>query len=245
MNSRDFFENQADAAKQPSLEERLELQQNQLTNLVLCEELLERENGRIAQALHNDLGQLLMTLKLDISLFLLQHKTDEALAERVNAMLALTQRSQQSLCGLIAELRSVPRFEQGLAAVIEALCREAGQRHAFNYTLTIGADCSRLDDLQMIAIVRILREALGNIGRHAAASEVEVSITDTADAGLQMQIRDNGNGFDVVEAGQGRHLGLMIMRENAFALGGELEIVSASNKGCTVRLIFPPEPINP
>ena len=239
MKSNGFFDDGITAEADVSKHESLCLQLRQLTTLTLCEELLERENAKIARELHNDLGQVLTALRLDISLFLLQHKAEAALAERANAMLVLTDRCMQTLCSLIDDLRRVPAFEHGLAAAIDALCRDSSQRHQFSYTLTDSADCSWLDDLQMIAIVRILQEALSNIVRHAAAGIVDVILTNTADAGLQIEICDNGCGFDLAEAQQGRHLGLMLMRENAFALGGQIDIVSENMIGTTVKLEIP------
>jgi signal transduction histidine kinase len=91
-----------------------------------------------------------------------------------------------------------------------------------------------------LCLFRVAQEALGNIGRHARARQVEISVREV-DGGLQLAVRDDGCGFDPAAQRGSPSLGLASMRERVHLLGGELDIDSAPGHGTTILAWVPVE----
>ena len=219
-------------------EEEVRLQRHLLATMAIWEMLSERTSKAVAREMHDDLGQVLTALRMDISLFILQHQADDALLAQANGMLALTDRCMQSVSGLINFLR-LPNFDQGLVFALERLCHDFRQRYKLPCVLTISSDCNVLDRERSIVLFRILNEALANIAMHAAPNTVSIALHMATETGLHLEINDDGCGFDLSKACSGNCLGLKLMYESAFALGGQIEIISEKNIGTTVKVQIP------
>ena len=211
--------------------------------MAVWEALLQRETATVADQLHNDLGQVLTALRLDISLFKLQYQTDEVLLNKANAMLALTDRCMRTVCRLIDALRPVD-LADGFAVALERLCLDFSRMHGLPCKAAIAADCACLDEIHAGILLRILLEALHDIARRAVPQSVCVSVNQTATAGLLIKICDDGDGFTVDEATKCNGFSLNLIRQSASALGWQFEIGSETNAGCMITLIIPPESLS-
>ncbi|MGD0958181.1 MAG: hypothetical protein ABSB19_00090 [Methylomonas sp.] len=190
----------------------------------LWHKLLMRETKALAEVLHDDLAQVLLALRLDISLFALQQKSDPLLAERAAAMLAKADLATRTLSGLINTLQP-PDFTLGLAAALESLCRGFQQRFNRPCELAAANDCSQLQPLQTELIYRLAYEALQLAARNdpTASGVVGIKVEACATGGPRLEIRGAGLGFSADGLTADENLGLQLMREYAAVLGGRIE----------------------
>lgn len=214
------------------------LQQHLLAYATIWDSVLERESKAIAGELHDDLGQVLTALRLDISLLMLQHKTDSVLIGKANGMMMLTDRCMRAVSVLINLLRPV-NLDQGLVPALEELCRNLKQQHNLCCTCTISCNCDSLDEAHTRVLFRILHEALINVAKHAGPCSASVRLNPSANGGIKVEISDDGCGFDSSEIADRKYVGLILMRESAFALGGQIEITSEKGIGTKVVLLIP------
>jgi signal transduction histidine kinase len=192
----------------------------------------EAERRRIARALHDDLGQLVLSLRH--SLLALAQSVD--VTEPLARLDAITQRIRDASLDLWPSILD----DLGLAAAVRWLADRQTRRG-----LTVFAavdDVGRMPIAIEAACFRIAQEALTNVARHAGASRAAIHLRASG-ATLALVVTDDGCGFDPAEAWgravQGAGLGLLGMRENATLAGGHLEVESAPGVGTTVRLSLP------
>ena len=200
----------------------------------------EEERRRIALDIHDDLGQNLMVLRIDVSLL---H------ARTANTHARLHHHAQRVLDTIDATIRSVrtiindlhpSTLELGLGPAAEWLIRQMEGRGAIRYWLTLDSEAPDLglDQRQTSAIFRVLQESLSNIVRHAQASEVEVALAQDTDA-IVLRISDNGIGMQPGDHGKRAAFGLKSIRERVHALGGELRIDSQAGRGMALAIHLP------
>lgn len=214
------------------------------THLTLCrlarqqEEVRETERQRIGRDIHDDLGQHLLSLKIDLSL--LQVSTTGAhpvLTERLGAILTGVDLTIAALRAVINDLR--PRaLEAGLAAAIEWQLAEFTRVNGIVHVLECDPACfeGAPDASRDATVFRILQELLANVVRHAHASEVRVRLQ--RDAGLlTMSVQDNGVGMPADRPLHGN--GLCGIHERVAAIGGRFTIDSQSGGGTLLTLSFP------
>ena len=197
-----------------------------------------RERRRLARDLHDDLGQYLLTLKMDVAS--LQANTDGAttrLAHTMQCMAANIDKSIAALRCVIAGLRP-PALEQGPQAALLQLLAEFTRatgiavKHAF-----VLADAHQASlDVHETVLYRALQEALANIARHAQATQVHVRLQCQGTL-LQLYIADNGIGMRDVTARTG--CGLAGMEERLQEAGGVLRLASRLGGGTTLQLSLP------
>jgi len=197
--------------------------------------LLERETSVIAATLHNDLAQVVLALRLDISLFLLQHKADFQLVERANSMLAKADLCSQAISNLVNILRS-PDFTQGLMLTLDILCQNFRHRYKIPCRLKFNCDCEGLDTYKIAMVYRLIYEALNNAAQHAAPSLVKIQVSRKDHQYLCIEISDDGRGFDLNQVPASKNLGILVMRECASAMGGQLDLHSELSHGTKIIL---------
>lgn len=214
------------------------------TRVTLCrmarqqEDVRESERRRIGRDIHDDLGQQLLALKIDLSL--LQVSTTGAhplLTERLGAILTGVDLSIAALRAVINDLR--PRaLDAGLAAAIEWQLGEFTRVNGIAHVLEREPACfdGVPDASRDAAVFRILQEALANVVRHAHASEVRVRLQRGAGL-LTMSVQDNGIGMPADRPLHGN--GLQGMRERVAAIDGRFTIDSHSGGGTLLTLSFP------
>ena len=200
----------------------------------------EQERRRIALDIHDDLGQNLMVLRIDVSLLHARTATSHPRlhrhAQRVLDTIDATIRSVRTI---INDLHP-STLELGLGPAAEWLIRQMESRGAIRYRLTLDSEAPDLglDQRQTSAIFRVLQESLSNIVRHAQASEVEVALAQDADA-IVLRISDNGIGMQPGDHGKRAAFGLKSIRERVHALGGELRIDSQAGRGTALAIHLP------
>jgi signal transduction histidine kinase len=207
------------------------------------EQVREAERNRIARDIHDDLGQHLLALKIEVQLACqgaagAPAATDLArLADNIDSTIA-------SLRVVIDNLRP-PVLEDGLQMAMEQHLREFSRLHGIGYQLVAAADHASSAwqrDLDVI-LLRILRESLANVVRHAQASEVRVALR-RSDTSVTLEIRDNGIGIAGARA-QGEALrapagfGLAGIADRVAAAGGSFAIDSGPGAGTVLSMSIP------
>lgn len=221
------------------IEEHLDRSRMQFRDLSAhLQTVREEERARIARDIHDDLGQCLTTLKLDLAL--LYQDTPEsahALREKISEMTAIVDGTIRSVRRIISELRPRLLDDLGLTAAIEWHASEFQKRTGIPVSLSIYPREIILDQERSTVVFRILQEALVNVVRHAGATAVTVSLTDI-DGTVEFKIEDNGKGITPEEIEDSKSFGLMGIRERAETLGGHATFTGRANEGTAVVVSF-------
>lgn len=192
----------------------------------------EEERARIARELHDEMGQALTALRIDLGW--LRGKCQPLGAptvERVGAALGVVEHSIVSLRRISEDLRPAMLDSLGLAAAVEHYVAKFSERTGIACRLSMNREEFELDDRLATTVFRIVQETLTNVARHAGASEVTVRV-DEVDDGIRLTIEDNGRGIS--DAKDKKTFGLLGMRERIAMLGGRLEIHSRPGKGTRI-----------
>jgi len=207
------------------------------------EQAREEERRRLARDLHDDLGQVLLALKMN--LVWIQRRVAEPtpaslsdVGEKLPALLDLVERSIHTVNAIVTDLRPPALDQLGLVAALEwqteSFARRTGLRCRFAGT----PDLEELDMGRATAVFRMFQEMLTNVERHAQANRVTVDVQCVANR-LVLRVRDNGRGVVVKQTLAPSSFGLLGMRERALLLGGTLTIESAPRKGTTLTATIP------
>ena len=201
------------------------------------EAVLEAERQRIAQDLHDDLGQMLTVLRLDLSLLQIQHKENNpALADQIKQIKNRIDLTIQVIRDVSSRLRPAV-LNMNLIPVLEKQVEEFSSCTGIPCSLNISCDESCVNGDQATAIYRIVQECFTNIIRHAQASQVDLSLFQK-DGCFYLEIHDNGIGFDLTSQ-QKKTFGLIGMRERVLVLGGEFQISSEPGHGTRLAVSIP------
>lgn len=193
----------------------------------------EAERARIAGELHDELGQLLTSLRLSLA-ELSASLAVPAQQDLACDLEALSAQALHLVRGMSHALHPPLLQRAGLAAALEAMCQRQDGRGAVRCTLQAPAELPRMPDALELAVYRIAQEALSNALRHARATQIEVSLLVRART-LQLTVRDDGVGYDVAApAGFGRRG----MQARAAQHTGQLHEHSGAQGTC-VRASFP------
>lgn len=203
----------------------------------------EEERVRIAREIHDELGQLLTVLKIDLSLLRKKKSeivhNEERLINEINSMSKVADSAIQSVQRIATELRPLILDDLGLLEGIEWYVKDFQKRSGIVCNISIDAEVPLNPGAESgTAIFRILQETLTNVIRHSQATIVDVSLTQDASS-LRLSVHDNGVGIPTDEISNSKSLGLIGMRERATVLGGELTIESNNSKGTTVAVRIP------
>ncbi|MFZ1904190.1 MAG: ATP-binding protein [Steroidobacteraceae bacterium] len=197
-------------------------------------ETLEQEIRRIAHALHDESGQLLVSVHLELARLA---REVPAARPHVDRSQQLLERVERQLRELSHELRPAVLDDLGWLAAIEFLATAVTGRTRIPIEVRSGVT-QRLPAAAEIALYRTVQEALTNAARHASASCVRVEIEQRPD-GLHGVIADDGVGFEVEACVRSGGLGIKGMRERLEAVGGSLRIISAPGNGAEIRFRLP------
>jgi PAS domain S-box-containing protein len=203
------------------------------------ESVREEERTRLARQIHDDLGQALTGIKMDLT-SLLHHPPvrRQERARRGQAMLELIDGAIESVRKIATELRPGILDDLGLVAAVEWAAEDFAARTGTKCALELPQGDLAIEPEAATALFRILQEALTNIARHAEATELSVRLA-RSDGDLCLEVRDNGKGFNEANLAPGRSLGIMGMRERALLLGGRLTIQSSPGEGAAVTAWIP------
>jgi len=199
----------------------------------------EEEQRRIAREIHDELGQALTALKMDLSWMTNRLPPDSgSLLEKTRSMAAQIDSMVHSVRELAARLRPEALDELGLPAAIKWQAREFQLRAGIRCNVTVPAGELVLDQERATALFRIFQELLTNVARHAAATKVDVTLRQV-EGSLLLEVTDDGCGIVEKQIRSPSSLGLLGMRERAAPFGGRLEIGPRRGKGTSARVLIP------
>jgi PAS domain S-box-containing protein len=202
------------------------------------EKLREEERAHLAREIHDEFGQYLTALRMDTAILKLRFSTaGPELEQHANNMLQTIDKTIGVVRYLASALRPAA-LDMGLVSAAEWLLSEFETRAGVHCRLHAPSEQLDLDEERCMAAFRILQESLTNIARYARATEVDVRI-ELVDDSLEMEIRDNGVGFDRAAVQSRKTFGLMGMRERVLRFGGESRIETQLGAGTTVRIRIP------
>jgi two-component system, NarL family, sensor histidine kinase UhpB len=191
----------------------------------------EGERRRIARELHDEIGQALtaVVLQLDRARRGATRTVDDEVGEARETVRA----SLEEVRGIARRLRPEALDDLGLVSALAALTNDFSRRAGVHVERAIAPDIPALDPEEELVIYRVAQEALTNVVRHAAASRARL-VLGVHDGHVVLEVNDAGAGFDLAGALEGS--GLLGMRERALLIGAELELRSAVGEGTSVRL---------
>ncbi len=228
-----------DVSDRRRVQEKLTRSHDQLRQLsAALQTIREEERTHIARELHDDLGQLLASLRMDLTLL---QKADGTPRESLRLMRGM----EDNLLTAITSLRRIatnlrPRAldEGGLYFALQGLRDDFIERYAIPTTLLADEAELRLDDTASTAIFRIVQEALTNIARHAQATRVMMNLF-RLNSDLLITIRDDGRGIRPEDMEKAESLGLIGMRERVWAMKGEITIGADEPHGTRIDIVLP------
>jgi PAS domain S-box-containing protein len=240
---RDITERKAAEERAWQAERALRSSREQLRALTIrLQNQQEEERRRIAREIHDELGQVLTALKIDVAwLSTRLSKADVTCQQRLQDMTRLLDTLVKSVRRIGTELRPDILDDLGLTAAIEWQLQEVCQRTGMAYEFTTPADDFVLEQAHATAMFRIFQEALTNVIRHANARKITVRMIQQPEA-LLLEVADDGKGITAGQLGDRSSLGLLSMRERAHLWGGDLSIQGKPGQGTVVALRMPYEP---
>jgi len=199
----------------------------------------EAERIRIAREVHDELGQVLTSLKLELTWLSGQLPPEhETFIKRVKSLAQRVDTTIQTVRRIATELRPGLLDTAGLPAALEWQAQEFQSRTGIQCVVKAAVRKTVRDQPLITALFRIFQEALTNIIRHSNATQVEVRLSEVAGQ-LVLWIKDNGRGISESEASSTKSLGLLGMRERVALLGGEVRLRGKPGHGTTVRVRIP------
>jgi PAS domain S-box-containing protein len=199
----------------------------------------EEERSHIAREIHDELGQQLTVLKMDVlGLGKKLKGADVAIHEKIGEIIDLLDTTVQSVRKISSELRPSLLYNLGLEAAIEWQLREFEKRSGIKTAFIEPAEELKIPDPLKNGLYRIFQESLTNAGRHANATKIIVSLKENSGQ-LILSVEDNGQGFEKEKIGAKQTLGILGMKERCQMIGGNFEIRSALAKGTTVIASVP------
>ncbi len=199
----------------------------------------EEERRRLSLALHDETAQVLAALKLQLGS--VAERVDPSLRQRVERSLMLVDSSLTGIRNLTQALRPSLLDDLGLAPALRSLVAEFGAQHGGAVSIDIPEALPVVSEESEVVLYRALQEGLANVGRHAGAKAVWVSVAASGGV-LQLIVRDDGRGFaenDLRRLEADGHVGLAGMRERAAAVAGSVTLSAAPGSGVTLKVAVP------
>jgi PAS domain S-box-containing protein len=234
-----------DITERKQFEKALDESQEQLKKFAAhLQSVREEERLLLAREIHDELGQILIAMKIDMGLlrqYVMKNIVDDAFnqtVEKFNGLLSLVDNTIQTARRIMTDLRPEVLDLLGFVDTVKQYAAKFEERHkikcdfhATHFPVTINSD-------QSVALFRIVQEALNNIAKHALATKISITI-DIVQNNYVVQIIDNGIGFDMNKKSRSDSYGLIGMKERVFLLGATLDIQSEIGKGTTIRVEVP------
>ncbi len=235
-----LLSNWSDITERKKAEKRLVKLNKELRNLSAhLESIRESERARIAREIHDELGQSLAALKMDVcwlsdNLVSGQDNLRE-LTESMAKLIDITVQRTKRLC---IELRPKLLDDIGIGGTIEWLAKEFQKGTGITCTVAFDLDEKALDNERATAIFRIFQEALTNIYRHSKATAASISLTRVENRAV-LQVTDNGIGIKQERIDSPQSLGIIGMRERVHFFGGDIEIKGTNSLGTNLVVRIP------
>lgn len=220
-------------------EDEVQTLRRQLRELsAFLQQAREEERSHIARELHDELGQMLSGLRMDVEWLQRQLSgADGRIAAKIAAMTSLIDNTLHTVRRMSADLRPAVLDDLGLEAAIDWLVESFRSRTGIACKLRLELGDVPLEEPLATAVFRLVQESLTNVARHAQAGRVEIALSADQQV-LKVMVRDNGIGFDT-DSRRPRSFGLLGMRERVLALNGYFGINSRPGIGTTVSAVIP------
>jgi signal transduction histidine kinase len=207
------------------------------------ETVRDDERTGLARELHDELGQLLTALRMDVAWFgkACREQPEKVLArgsQRADAMKEVIDQAIATVQRISSDLRPGALHELGLVAALETQADEFAKRFGIRAAFTAPEEEIAPDDRQAVGLYRMMQEALTNVARHARASHVAVQLR-VAGEHFVLEVRDDGRGMPPEALTDAKSLGLIGLRERALSLGGRVAFASETGKGTCVTVTIP------
>ncbi len=197
----------------------------------------EEERLRVARGMHDELGQLLTALKIELA-GLAQEATGPGPAQRISSMKALIDETIVAVRRISDDLRPLMLDDLGLNAAMESLARTAAQRMGIEVTVRHDELDPPVDPAMATALYRMVQEALTNVARHAHATDVCIDLR-VQNGQVVLTVEDNGIGLPSDALRRQGHWGLRGLRERVTQFGGHLTLDNAPGSGARLRMELP------
>jgi two-component system, NarL family, sensor histidine kinase UhpB len=213
--------------------DRLELERRESARLAL--RVLEDERSRIARELHDEVGQTLTGVMLQVEG--LAAKIPEELQEQLDELRETARSGTEDVRRIARQLRPEALEDLGLQSALAALSTAFGEQAGIEVQRRLEPFVA-LTDEQELVVYRVAQEALTNVARHAEATRVELRLDNRGDEAV-LTVRDDGRGIHPGALPSSR--GIRGMRERAMLIGAQLEIDSSPDRGTAINLSIPLE----
>ena len=213
--------------------DRLETERRQSGRAALTAQ--ERERTRIARELHDEVGQALTAVMLQLERAARQ--ADVPVRVDVDEAREGVRAGLEEVREIARRLRPETLDDLGLGSALAALTNDVSRRTGVRVERRLAVDAHQLQPEEELVVYRVAQEALTNVARHSGARRAWVTLAPDADGRLVLTVRDDGHGFDLDTHTNGS--GLRGMRERAVLIGASLDVESVRGHGTTVRLRLP------
>lgn len=215
------------------------------------QEVREEEKKLLAREIHDELGQILVALKIDLGLLKqkvykkLENTGAEEVLTKFEHLYVLVDDTIKTTRKIMTNLRPEVLDLLGFIEAVKLYSNEFQERHKINCEFSCCISKLELNSQQAVALFRIVQESLTNVAKHSKATDVTITLA-YEDNTLMLEIIDNGIGFDENHKGRTDSYGMIGMKERVFLLEGELNIIGKLGEGTTVRIELPykKEPLN-
>jgi PAS domain S-box-containing protein len=231
-----------DITERVETQERLRESEEQMRRLAArVQTAREEERTELARELHDELGQTLTAVKLELgraaTAMTSEHVTPRSV-DRLQSLVGLIEIALETVKRLCTELRPPTLDHLGLPSAVRWEAMTFRARTGLRCHVRADRDQTALTREQQTMLFRIFQEALTNVVRHASASAVDVTLAERAGS-FELRIRDNGGGISETRIRDPRSIGLLGMRERAALIGGKFEITGRRGKGTVVSVRVP------
>jgi PAS domain S-box-containing protein len=228
-----------DVTERTRAEEALRTSREELRRLsAQFNHMQEEERRRIAREVHDELGQRLTALRLEVGLLRRATSIDAGVESRIAGMLTLIDETIDTVRRVATALRPAMLDDFGFRAAIENELALLRKRTGIDYSFTYKPEDHLLEADRATALYRIVQEVLTNVVRHAEATRVDVRF-DAHNGWIYLDVRDDGRGIAPEEIANTRSLGLVGVRERAYAFGGDVLITGEPGSGTHVAIRLP------
>jgi two-component system NarL family sensor kinase len=222
-----------DISERRRSEEKLQALRNRLTRTQ------EEERSRIARDLHDDIGQRLALLSIDLEQMKLASQRDgSAFARELEALVRTAGEITSDVHNVSRRLHPSQVELLGLAPALNNFCREFANRNSMRIQFTSACLTCKIPEEASLCLFRVAQEAIRNVHKHSGCREALVEL-DEISGSLRLRISDRGSGFDPTAAEASQGLGLLSMEERLRSMGGELFVHSRLGGGTSIEASIP------
>jgi PAS domain S-box-containing protein len=234
-----YLSNWVDITERNKFEQKLSQLNKELRHLTAhMDSIREEERGNISRMIHDELGQALMALKMDVCWIKKDlHKDQQSSIQLTDSMLTRIDATFQQIRWISTVLRPIWLDDLGLPDTLKWLVEEFQQMSGIKSKLSIEKNL-KINKQLSTTIYRIFQESLTNIFRHSKASLMKIALKTEKD-GLVLTVFDNGKGIPPKMISSHKSYGIIGMRERAQYIGGTFSITSKKNKGTLIKANFP------